>query len=71
MNLISLREKIALVSDFNEIFSATVEENITLKRTNLTQENLDFVIDLVELNRDIKQYPYGLQTPLVSEGRNI
>lgn len=71
LNLSNLRENIALVSDFNEIFSATVEENITLGRENLKQEDLDNVIELLELKRDIKQYPQGLQTQLLSEGRNI
>lgn len=71
LNLISLRENIALVSNFNEIFAGTVEENITLRRENVSQEDLDKVIELVELQRDIKQYPQGLQTELLSEGENI
>lgn len=71
LNLTSIRQNIALVSDHNEIFSATVEENITLKRKNLSREDLDKVIELVELDRDIRQYPEGLQTQLLSEGRNI
>lgn len=71
LNLTSIRENIALVSDSNEIFAASVRENITLKRQNLSQEDLDNVIDLVELDRDIKLYPEGLETQLLSEGRNI
>lgn len=71
LNLSNLRENIALVSDFNEIFAATVEENITLGRKDLSPEDLDDVIELLELKRDIKQYPQGLQTQLLSEGRNI
>lgn len=71
LNLNSLREQIALVSDFNEIFAASVEENITLGRKDLDQDALDRVVDLVELRRDLNQYPKGLQTELLSEGRNI
>lgn len=71
LNLNSLRENIALVSDFNEIFAASVEENITLGRSNLSTEDLERVIDLVELRRDLNQYPKGLRTELLSEGRNI
>lgn len=70
-DLNSLRENIALVSDSNEIFSGTVEENITLGRKHITKEHLEEVIDLVELSRDIKQYPKGLRSQLLSEGRNI
>jgi ATP-binding cassette subfamily B protein len=66
-----LRKNIALVSDFNEIFSGTVEENILLGRSYLSEDDLRRVIDLVELERDLKQYPNGLQTLLLSEGRNI
>jgi ATP-binding cassette subfamily B protein len=66
-----LRKNIALVSDFNEIFSGTVEENILLGRSYLDEDDLRRVIDLVELERDLKQYPNGLQTLLLSEGRNI
>lgn len=69
--LTDLRKNIALVSDFNEIFAGTVEENILLGRAYLTEDDLRRVIDLVELERDLKQYPNGLQTELLSEGRNI
>lgn len=71
LNLNSLRERIALVSDFNEIFAASVEENITLGRKDLEPNALEKVIELVELRRDLNQYPKGLQTQLLSEGRNI
>ncbi len=71
LNLESLRKNIALVSDYNEIFAATVEENITLGRKHLSEEALAQVIELVELERDLKQYPNGIQTLLLSEGRNI
>ena len=70
VDLIDLRNNIALVSDFNEIFTASVQENITLNR-EVSDEELEKVINLVELQRDIKQYPQGLQTQLQSEGRNI
>lgn len=71
LNLESLRKNIALVSDYNEIFAATVEENITLGRKNLSENALTQVIEMVELERDLKQYSHGIQTMLLSEGRNI
>jgi ATP-binding cassette subfamily B protein len=66
-----IRESIAFVSDSNEIFDGTVEDNILLGRTHLTNADLTRVIELVELDRDLKQYPYGIKTKLLSEGRNI
>lgn len=71
LNLTSLRKSIALVSDFNEIFSASVRENITLGRPEITEEQLDKVVELVHLERDFRQYPEGIETKLLSEGRNI
>lgn len=71
LNLRSLREGIALVSDFNEIFAATVEENITLGRANISEDDLERVLELTHMHRDLQQYEYGLETKLLSEGRNI
>ncbi len=71
INLNSLRENIALVSDYNEIFVGTVEDNITLGRKNITSADLERVKDMLELDSDLKQYPNGLKTQLLSEGRNI
>ena len=71
LSLDSVREGIALVSDFNEIFAGTVEENIILDRKELTQEDLDRVITLVHLERDLQQFPQGIKTELLSEGRNV
>lgn len=71
IDLDSLRTRFALVSDFNEIFSGTVEENILLGRNALEKDSLDKVIDLLELERDLRKYPKGLNTKLLSEGRNI
>ncbi len=70
LDINTLRSKVALVSGFNEIFDATVEDNITLGRL-VSNERLLEIIDLLELDRDLKQYPRGLKTLLVSEGRNI
>jgi ABC-type bacteriocin/lantibiotic exporter with double-glycine peptidase domain len=66
-----IRDSIAFVSDSNEIFDGTVEDNILLGRTHLTSADLTKVIELVELDRDLKQYPYGIKTKLLSEGINI
>lgn len=71
LDLVDLRKNIALVSDFNEIFTGTVKENITLGRADITSKDLDEVIDMVHLERDLHQYSKGLNNELLSEGRNI
>jgi len=71
IDLDSLRARFALVSDFNEIFSGTVEENILLGRDHLAKESLEKVIEMLELERDLRKYPNGINTHLLSEGRNI
>jgi len=70
ISLESLRHKVALVSDFNEIFSGTVSENILLGRT-FNKDRINEVINMLELERDLKKYPFGLESQLLSEGRNI
>ena len=71
LSLDSIRRNIALVSDYNEIFAATIEENIVLNRTDISQEDLDEVIELVYLERDLQQFSQGIKTKLLSEGRNV
>lgn len=67
----SLRKSIAFVGNFGEIFFASLRDNICLGREACTDEALKEVIDLVELQRDIDQFTNGLDTILLSEGRNI
>ncbi len=71
LNMNDLRRNIALVSDDHELFAASIEENIRLGRSHISQEELNRALDLVELRRDLQQFPEGLQTILLSEGRNL
>lgn len=71
LDLNKLRDNISFVSEYNEIFVGTVEDNITLGRKNISREDMSRIKDLVELGRDLKQYKDGLKTHLLSEGRNI
>ncbi len=71
LSLDSIRRNIALVSDYNEIFAATIEENIVLNRADISKEDLDEVVELVHLERDLQQFSQGIKTKLLSEGRNV
>lgn len=71
LSLNSIRKNIALVSDYNEIFAASIEDNIVLNRSDISKEDLEEVIELVHLERDLQYFPQGINTQLLSEGRNI
>jgi len=68
---VSLRQSIGLVSDDNEIFAGTIEENILLGRGNLTHKDLQWAVEIAQLTEVLAYLPDGLQTRLVSEGRNL
>lgn len=70
-NLDSLRRVVGLVSDANEIFAGTVEENILLGRTYIAHEDLQWALEFASLTDELAKFPQGLQTRLVTEGRNL
>ena len=65
-----LRSNISLISNHNEIFADTIENNIKLGR-EYDDEHFERVIDLLNLREDFRKYEAGMKTILVSEGRNI
>ncbi|MDX2031877.1 MAG: ATP-binding cassette domain-containing protein [Blastocatellia bacterium] len=70
-NLESLRRTVGLVSDSNEIFAGTVEENILLGRDYISHEDLQWALEFTQLDAELARFPNGLQTRIVSEGRNL
>lgn len=70
-NLDSLRRVVGLVSDANEIFAGTVEENILLGRNYIAHEDLQWALEFSCLTEELAKLPQGLQTHLVTEGRNL
>jgi ATP-binding cassette subfamily B protein len=70
-NLNSLRQVVGLVGDTNEIFAGTIEENILLGRDSITHEDLQWALEFTNLAEELVKFPNGLQTRLVSEGRNL
>lgn len=71
VNVDSLRRAVGLVSDSNEIFAGTIEENILLGRDYLTHDDLQWALEFANLTEELTKFPNGLQTRLVSEGRNL
>ncbi|HYE71774.1 MAG TPA: ABC transporter ATP-binding protein, partial [Blastocatellia bacterium] len=70
-DLESLRHAVALVSDTNEIFEGTVEENILLGRTHIPYEYVQWALEATRLSEELTRFPEGLQTRLLGEGRNL
>lgn len=70
-HLDSLRRVVGLVSDANEVFAGTVEQNILLGREYIPHEDLQWALEFARLSDDLTAFPDGLQTRLVSEGRNL
>lgn len=70
-SLNSLRRIVGMVSDTNEIFAGTVEENILLGRQYISHEDLQWALEFSRLTEDLALMPEGLQTTLVTEGRNL
>lgn len=70
-NLNSLRRSIELVSDANEVFAGTIEENILMGRNDINHKELQWGVEAARLASDLAELPQGLQTRLVTEGRNL
>ena len=71
VRLESLRRAVALVGDTNEIFAGTIEDNILMGRDDISQEDFQWAIEFAHLNSELALLPDGLQTRVVSEGRNL
>lgn len=70
-NLASLRSKIGIIGNTNEIFKGTVRENITIGNPNCSRQEIQKVVDLIKLNDDLDTFQNGIETELVNEGLNI
>ena len=71
ISLKNLRKHVALVSDANEIFEGTIEENISLGRDFVSYTDVNWALTVTQLDQDIVDFPDGLNTLLVSSGRNL
>ncbi|MBM3426348.1 MAG: ATP-binding cassette domain-containing protein, partial [Bacteroidetes bacterium] len=73
LEYINLEKFRGMVGDFLElqqIFHGTIQENICLGR-DCTQEQLDYLIELVGLKEFVYQSPLGLETLLQPEGKGL
>ncbi len=70
-SLKSLRQVVSMVSDANEIFEGTVEENIVMGRHHIRYEDVQWALEATQLTDELTRLPLGMQTKLLSEGRNL
>lgn len=70
-NKASLRESIAVVSQNVYIFSGTIRDNITMYDEEVTKKELDYVTELIGLNRFIASLERGLDTYVNENGSNL
>lgn len=71
LHLRSLREHIGDLSSQEEIFKGTIRENIDLGNEHISLQRVLQVAEDVGLNEFIRDLPQGLDTELLSGGKNI
>jgi ABC-type bacteriocin/lantibiotic exporter with double-glycine peptidase domain len=71
INLVTLRQKIGLISNLKDIFDGTVAENLTLGNPEITPKELLDCAKKVGLSRFIENLPDGFETTLLPTGRNL
>ena len=65
-----LREKIALVDQNPFLFGTTIRENLVLDR-NVSDEEVNAWLEVVDLSHDLKSFPNGLNSHLGEWGINL
>ncbi len=73
LEYINLERFRAMVGDFLELqqlFNGTIKENILMGR-DFDQNQLDFILELVELKEFVYRQPLGLETILQPEGKGL
>ncbi len=67
----SLRSQLGVVPQECFLFSGTIQENITLYRSNYTLEEVTEVAKLAEANAFIQDMPLGYNTPVGERGTSL
>lgn len=71
LSMNSLRSVVSLVSDSNEIFEGTIENNVTLGRSEILHEDLLWALSMVDFEDELIGMHDGLNSSLLSAGRNL
>lgn len=65
------RTKIGVITLNDSTFEGTIYENITCSCPTVTMNEVNEVLEKLELTNLIKSLPLGLETPLLSEGKQV
>lgn len=71
IGLEAMRSSIGLVGDANEIFQGTIEENVRMGRDFVTRKDVRWALTVARLDEEVGRLPNGIQTQLVSSGKNL
>ncbi len=71
INLTSYRKQIAVVSQNNILFSGTVRDNITYGLSNISDEEVNRVVDLANLREVVDSLPDGINTQIGEHGDRL
>ncbi len=67
----SLRSIVSLVTDSNDVFEGSIENNVTFGRTDLSHKDVLWALEMVAFEEDLVHMSDGLKTQLLSAGRNL
>ncbi len=71
INLQSYRRFISVVPQNTVLFSGTIRENITYGRPDISEEELNYVIDMARLRSVIDKLPMGVDTKIGEHGGKL
>jgi ABC-type bacteriocin/lantibiotic exporter with double-glycine peptidase domain len=71
INLQQYRSQIGTILNGETPFEGTILENITFNDPNVTNENIRWAIDAVQLGGLIRSLPQGLDTKIFPEGKQL
>lgn len=66
-----LRSAITIVGDRGDLFEGTLEQNIRVGRDHVSDQDLHWALELTGLDHELRRLPAGLQTMILSEGKNL
>lgn len=65
------RSKIGIITLKDTTFEGTILENITCSCPDVTMKDVSEILEKLDLTKLIKSLPLGLETPLISEGKQV
>ncbi|MEM0950858.1 MAG: ATP-binding cassette domain-containing protein [Cyanobacteria bacterium P01_H01_bin.74] len=71
VDLPSFRQRFSLVTNSNDLFNGSLETNIRMNRENISQDDLMWAMEIADLSTELPMLEQGLQTQLISEGKNL